>query len=273
MKKIVMTLGVIIAAGAAFAQGPYATFGLGYAGSSNGEMLGSTVTTVGADVTSTSINGTFGAGIPIHLSGGYMLNKHVGVELGLTYFMGSEITIDEETSDAAFGVLESITKTKHSSLRISPMLVLTTGGEKLSLYSKLGLIIPATGKTAFTQSASVNLGGGTQKVEVEGETVGKSSMGYTAAIGVSFPISDNLSVFGELHMVNLRIRANTRTLTLATVDGVDNLPEMDKQDKVTEYVDEVVPTDNTDVNQPLKELGSSSNYNSFGINIGIKMSF
>ena len=268
-----MTLGVILAAGAAFAQGPYATFGLGYAGSSNGEMIGSKTTTVGVNVTSSNINGTFGAGIPIHLSGGYMLNKHVGVELGLTYLMGSEITIEEETSDAAFGVLESITKTKGSSIRISPMLVLTTGGEKLSLYSKLGVIIPVSGKTTFAQSASVDLGGGIQKVEIEGESVGKFSMGFTAAIGVSFPIADNLSVFGELHMVNLRIKANTRTLTLATVDGVDNLSGMDKQDIETEYVDEVLPTDNTDVKQPLKELGNSSNYNSFGINVGVKMTF
>ena len=191
MKKIVMTLGVILAAGAAFAQGPYATFGLGYAGSTGSEMLGSTDVTVGGQTTSTSINGTLGAGIPIHLSGGFMFTEHLGVELGLTYLMGSEMTKDEMTSDALFGVQSSITKVKSSSIRVSPMLVMSTGGEGLSFYSKLGLIIPVSGQTDFTSSATIKAPSGTTTIDVEGENKGKTSMGYIAAFDSSVYASTN----------------------------------------------------------------------------------
>jgi len=273
MKKIMITLGVLLAGSTAFTQGAYATFGLGYAGSTAGEKIGETTVYKAGKKTTTSINGTFGKGIPVNLGVGFMVSEHIGVELGFTYLMGSEITISETTSDAALGLVSDITKTKGSSVRVSPVLVLSTGGEGLSLYSKLGLIVPVGGKTTYVKETTLDGGPTDILIKEEGESKGSFSMGYTASLGASMPIAGNISVFGELQMLNLRIKGNTKTVTSYEVAGVDKLSTLPKSVTHTEYVDEIGPDDNTDPTKATKELNSASNYSTLGINVGVKMKF
>ena len=58
-----------------------------------------------------------------------------------------------------------------------------------------------------------------------------------------------------------------------TIDGVDQLGALPTQLKETEYVDEVTSADNLDIDEPRKELASKRNFNSIGLNIGIRFNF
>ena len=258
------------------AQGAYVQFGLGYAGGTSSELIGvnSNVTSA-TSFTETGVYGTYGSGIPIGLNVGYMFTEHIGFDLGFNYFMGSEVT---SAVNKSFVGDDVTTTSKGYQIRVLPQLVVSTGSENaLNFYSKFGLVLPVAGRTTFKKEGQVSVFTGTnfitKSILVEGNSTGKFSMGYTGALGATFNLSDNLSLFGELQLINLRIAGATQTITKYEFDGQDIMSSKTKQELETEYVTSLDEKSNTDTNSPMKEIGSSTNYNSLGLNVGIKFRF
>jgi len=280
MKKVVMTMGAFFALSVATAQGGYASLSVGYAGGSS-NVIGSSyeeltessidpVTFEFIDGTSkrTTINGTFGQGVPINLAGGFMFNEHIGAEVGVTYLMGSTIVVDEEKYLDGSSYKFS---TKGSQLRILPQLVISSGSvSALEVYAKGGLMLPVGGSTVYNVDMLDSDG---IRSSMEGTSIGRFSLGFTGTIGAAYGISDNLSIFGELQGVGLSIKTDKMTMTSYIDEGVEVIDLMSVQDKETVFVDEVLSGDNDLETAPYKTTTQSSNYNSFGINIGVKFKF
>lgn len=269
MKKGFLAGMLLFAAGSAFGQGAYAGLHLGYGFGLPNEQLGTTtnVNSSGAG-TESVIYGTYGGGFNSSLNVGYMFNEHVGAELGLNYLMGNKVTQDEFT----FGDFSSTTVTQSNQFRVNPSLVITNGG-KVAAYGKLGFVIPVAGSTVTEYRDNA---GNEQDIE----SAGSFSLGYQGALGVSYSISDKLSIFGEISGVSLRIKSKSQSITKVSSSGIDILPLMSTYAKETVFVDELSNSsnnssynDNFSTDAPKEELANTSNYNAQFINIGVKFNF
>lgn len=269
MKKGLLLSVLLFSAGSAFSQGAYAGLHVGYGFGMPNEQIGSkTDINSSGSGTETAIYGTYGGGINTSLNVGYMFNEHVGAELGLNYLLGNKVTQDEVT----FGGFSSTTITQSNQFRINPSLVISSGG-KLAAYGKLGLVVPVAGSTITEYRDNA---GNAQDIE----SAGSFSFGYQGALGVSYSISEKLSLFGEFSGVNLRIKSKSQTVTSFSAIGIDVLGLMTTYDKETVYVDQLSNSSNNSSynanyseNSAKEELANTSNYNAQFINIGVKFNF
>jgi hypothetical protein len=276
MKKIIFTVGVLLAAQGASAQGFYGDINVGYGLGAPNYVMGTTQTlTLSPMLTVTeskeeNIYGSIGQGFNLALTPGYMINEHIGIELGINYFMGAQKTIQETKTNNAS--LYSSRKAQSNQLRLIPSVVVSSGGEKISVYAKGGLVIPVIGVTNIEIDGSelVVTGQGlmAKRTEVETEFKGKVSLGFRGALGVNYRMSDKLSIFGELQQTNLFIKQDKNTIVSYKVNNVDVMGGLTTEQKETNYVDEI--TNSSAANQ---ELAGKTNFNQFGINIGVKYKF
>ena len=186
--------------------------------------------------------------------------------------MGSSVTSTDFSAPTGNATLTA----KSTQVRIAPSLIVTTGGD-FALYGKGGLVLPVTGSTVAEYRDDTNP---LASVEQDFESKGATSLGFQGAIGVNYNLSDNLSLFGELGAVNLRIKSGTRTMTRNMVGGVDVLSAMDTYDKETVYVDELNPSSNNSSynsnasdSQAKEELAGTTNFNAMVISVGVKYNF
>lgn len=270
MKKGILVGAFMFATGIVSAQGLYVGVGAGYGFATPSEALGVETTNTSGSNTSTTIYGTYGAGVNAGLNLGYMFTEHFGADLGVSYLMGSEVMTSKSTNSIG----ENTTTSKTSQMRLAPSLVLSTGGD-LALYGKLGLVLPVGGKTITEVRDNTNVGG---SVEYDFESKGAFSLGYTGAIGVDFSLSDKLSIFGELNGVNLRIKQSSREMTKATVFGTDELSSKTKYETSVNYVDELNSSSNNagynsnfNTSEAKDELAGTVNYSAMFINVGVKI--
>jgi len=276
MKKGFLLGVLLLGAGAVSAQGLYAGFQAGYGMASSTDVIGSTtVVSSSGDQTETNIYGTLGGGINLGLNVGYNFSEHFGAELGFNYFLGSQVT----TLDVSVPSGTVTAMSKSTQMRLTPLLVVTTGGD-FAVYGKGGFVLPVGGSTITEYRDNTNPIVG--DIEQDFESKGAISLGFQGAFGVSYTLSDNLSLFGELSAVNLRIKSDTRTVTKSTVDGADVLESMDTYDKETVYVDELGPNSNNNSyntsgsvndNAAKEDLATKTNFSALFFNIGIKYSF
>lgn len=283
MKKGLMTITAFCALSAVSAQevavseakgGFSVSLSLGYAGAAAGETIGTDKDVTSATAfTEKNISGTYGGGIPITLGLGYMFNNNLGLDLGINYFMGSEVTSDITTTFLGDG---SKTTSKGYQIRVIPQIVISTSTEEaLGFYVKTGVLLPVVGETTFKVDAtSTSTTTGVQSaILVEGTSAGAFSFGYTGSLGTSFRLNDNLSLFGELQGINLRMKATSQTWTSYTVDGTDMSDMLPVSATTINYVDELTATSNMVATEPTDELGTTTNYNSLGFSIGVKYKF
>jgi outer membrane protein W len=235
-----------------------------YAGLGFGYGMGASERANGTEVSGTktmNIYGSYGNGLNGTLKLGYMLNDNLGVELGASYLMGmAQVKFKSET------VTE---EGKSSGMRIAPQLVYQLDN---GMYSRFGLIVPLFGKTVVTEKDKDYLGSGVL-YESEVESVGSFSYGFVGAIGYSMELTENMKLFAELEYIGLSIKSGSAKLTKLEVDGQDQLEATPIPMKEFEFVDEIDSADTPDPDAPTKMLKQKAPFSSFGINVGIVMSF
>lgn len=273
MKKGFLLGALLLGAGAVSAQGLYVGLQAGYGFGTPGDALGSTtVIASNGDQTTTNIYDSYGGGTNVGLNVGYMFSEHFGAELGLSYFLGSSVTSTDFSSAAGSATLMA----KSTQIRLAPSLIVTTGGD-FAVYGKGGLVLPAGGSTTAEYRDDTNILG---SVEQDFETKGATSIGFQGAIGVNYKLSDNLSIFGELSAVNLRIKSASRVMTKYSFGSNDLLASADAYSKETNFVDELNSSSNNSSYNPTgfsnsrakDELATTTNFNGMFINIGVKYS-
>lgn len=262
MKKNLLLALLLVSAMGLSAQ-MYVGLGFGYHMAAQDRALGTSYATNGD---ASNIYGSMGQGVIPALKFGYMLDDNWGIEFGFSYLMGGEQTVYEDLQPSMYdSYTEKITAVSNM-IRLSPQLVFKT---EMGIYFRAGLIIPVGGKTMVSRTVDVEFNGTTSNTSVEIENHGAFTAGFDGAIGYGFSLNDNMTIFGELEYVGLRIYGATATVTKYEVDGKDKLPDLKTIQIETEYVDEVLTTDNTSEDEPFKDLKSSSPYSSLGINFGI----
>lgn len=269
MKKLILPVLAVMAMGTASAQfnlGISAGYGIG----TPGQVLGTENVIDGSSIVTSSKNiyGTLGNGVHVNLTPGYMLGDHFGLELGLNGFFGSKTTVSETE-----GPLGKSTITQSSTqFRITPALFIKSGGEKISVYARAGLLLPLLGSVKADVSSNLNP---SAEVDRESKTQGKVSLGYTGAVGLNVHFGKKFGIFAEVGANSLQVKSKTTKVTKYTVGGVDQL--VTEYNKKVNYVDEINSSSNTganaDPNKPQEQLRQIANFSSFFLQVGIKITF
>ena len=238
----------------------YAGLGVGYAlGASkrvNGTETSGTITT--------NIYGSYGQGFAPTLKLGFMFSDNMGIEMGVSYLMGASQTKLKTSSE--------LEEAKSNGMRLAPQLVYQLDN---GFYGRFGVIIPVMGKTVITSTDdSVMVGLNTYaKKEMEIETKGSFSIGFIGAIGYNYALSDNMNLFGEIEYIGLSIKSGSATVTKLDLGGTDLLEKMDTYRKEIEFVDEIDSSTKFDKDKPTQMLKQKAPFSSFGLNVGITMTF
>ena len=295
--SIVGTL-LFMGSNAAIAQEFYVRGGVGLHGESgkteynNADPNGltniqqSTDITVNADGTTRvkALNGTLGSGFKGNLTVGYMFNKYVGGEIGFNYFDGDKKTIGKlstpEINSSAVAYLRG--------LDISPSILITPGFDKLNPYARVGALITGAGKlTIESDVLALNAAGpGTDvKVHALTDVTAKFSVGFAGAVGATYPIGKNLSVFGEVEFKNFSIKSKSAEIKEYVTTGISadgntflipgqqlaDLPQSEKNFNFSDEFSGSVLGD--DPNQARTIPTQYVNASGIGVNVGLRYSF
>ena len=281
MKKIyVFILVLVMMTGTLNAQKYYARLGVGvglgltyYGNSYDRTITGST-----SDVTEMK-SGSLGTGLNINLGVGYMFSKYIGVELGFNEFIGFGVKTKYTQTQSVYSQ-QWDDKYKAMSFQIIPSLVITPGLEKINPYGRFGLIIGVINSTNYsytnTQSNMPTLKASTTTVEkYKDKDYGGVALGFAAAVGVDYNLSEQLSLYAEVNLNGVNYSPKKGKVVEWSKDGVDQmtLATTTTKDLEWEYVkklDRQVVIPSTSPDQVLKESAILTNV---GISIGVKFKF
>lgn len=240
-----------------------------------------TVSADGSTVNVKSLNGTAGAGVKANVTAGYMFNPYIGVELGVSYFHGDKTLIGRLRSPQ----VASEENTYLRGFDVAPGIFLTPNFKTVNPYARMGLIVPVAGELTIETIAKQANGGGPGTdilVEAKSEVKASFSVGYFGAIGLNYPINDNLSIFGEVEIKNLSIKSKSAEIIEYATTAISNgqsqlvpgqqLADLPVYEKKFEFTDDYNQSTTTTPNQnePRKIPLQFVNASGTGINVGIR---
>ena len=279
MKKIlsitIVTMFVLSAnhSNAQMKKGAYVGLNFGYnapAGAGNFDAI----SVVNSTSTNTSysienIKFSFGKGVSTGLAFGYMFNENIGAELGVQYLLGGKTKYTQTFTFTNTSITTGDISAKM--FQIKPSIVLATTIKKTTPYAKFGMVI-GSGKILSNEKSIRNLNNTTEETV---EFKGGISLGYSAAVGLNFPINKNIAINSEINMVNMQYSPKKAILTKATSNGVDQLPSYNTSQKEIDFVKKLVINGSAPAptNIPAQQPAFASAFGSIGISVGLKYSF
>ncbi len=247
MKKIVpFLIAASLLSGQAMAQGFYFNAGLGYAMPFAGQTTYNTPTPYNGNTngySGTSVNtsykqafslnsASFATGTKMGLGIGYMLSEHVGLQLDASFSLSNvayiyadkNVAFYNSTGNKLMGDLTT-TQTANSPFFLMPSLLIQSGGDKVNLYTRMGVALPVSSKVILTQDLNIPVSSGSPEHDIFTWDVKSSfSLGLTAAAGVKYKVNDRLSIWGEVSMLSMSLYTKEMNLTGITANGVRYSP-------------------------------------------------
>lgn len=248
------------------AQEVYVNAGLGYGMNAASQTMPYTVSLSSDTIAQVKgVHGSLGKGLNFGVSFGYMFNKNVGAELGINYLKGSPIKSQYNDYTYIYTNLQTLT-TKAIMLRIIPTIVITTSEGTFRPYAKIGLVMGVMGKATTIYTDNI----GSYDYEETRESSGGIAIGFASNLGLKI-VGANMSLFGELAMINQSWAPTKNIMTESKFKGVDQLGSMTTYQKETNYVKSYTETTTPDQNSPRQNTKQYLPMSSFGINVGIRI--
>lgn len=249
------------------AQGPYVSINAGYGFQTSTQNISYfnfyNQTSGGGSTTNEQINVSFGKGINAGAAIGYMFNKNIGTELGVSYLIGGKSTARDISSNRITDYTLS-----SNMFRITPSLLFASGFDMINPYVKFGMIV---GFGSIKYEYTDNNDG---DIEFRKRTLnGGAAIGLTSALGLKFHLNDKFSLFGEINVVNLSYAPTKGEYTAATYNGIDELPGMTTRERNSEFLDKYTYSNPQQDSQPRQELKEKMPFGSVGLNIGLCYNF
>jgi opacity protein-like surface antigen len=248
--------------------------------------------TGGKLVSEESITGSFGQGFRTGITAGYRFNVRLGVELGINYYSSNDKTMAETVSDVPItpaGVYSFKSVGKITAFDLAPALVLFLGEHNgFEPYSKVGVLVPIHGDLKITTDAYAPIafdqttGAPTAFGDVHSVDKVKPNptIGFSAALGSSYKLGKNISVFAELEYRNFTVHGKSKETMEFTVNGNDALATRTTAQIHTNYTDKLDVNSNNkltnpngeDSSRPKDELSSYVGISGLGLTVGLKYS-
>jgi hypothetical protein len=250
------------------AQKLFATLGGGYGVATGASNLGGDVgnTTVsGNTVTFESVNIGLGKGLNFGASIGNMFTNNFGAELGIKYFKGEDVVINQNE-----GTFKSISKIGGNFININPSVIMQIPLKEINVYTKFGILISQGNIYIVNDQVGLN-----QSSSDKAKTTGGFGSGFTGAIGASYELTKKFSAFLEINTNNSNYAPKKSTTYVALQNGLDVLSQLDISEKETEFLDKFTLDNNTNQNPgvPSKVGAVYFSTGNTSINIGAKYQF
>ena len=249
-------------------------------------------------VSEESVTGSFGQGFRTSLTAGYRFNARLGVEMGINYYSSNEKTMAQTVSDLPItptGVYSFKSVGQITAFDLAPSLVLFLGEHKgFEPYTKVGILVPIHGDLEITSDAyapTINNDAIVGFANVHSVDVVKPNptIGFSAAMGTSYKIGKNISLFAELEYRNFTVHGKTKETTEFTLNGTDALATRTKAQIHTNYRERldvnsnnplfnpntatvIDKKDTTRPNEAMDELSSYVGISGLGLTLGLKYS-
>lgn len=207
---------------------------------------------------------SYGQGMNAGINIGYKFTDYFGVELGADYLMGSKTEFKEQEAGA---IMKNSTKGKM--IQLSPMVVVSTGNSPISGYVKAGLLVGLSGEI----SNDVDDRDGSDIELVHFVKNSGTALGFTGAGGVEFSISESMSFFSEIAFKGLTFTPKKGEITSYSQNGTDILPSFTVSDKSYVFENRIDMGASGPDSVPTALPTSTYNFNSVGLNIGLKFKF
>lgn len=237
-----------------------------YAFPANSSKIDENTATVQGVTYSKGVYGSYGRGLCLQAGFGKMINTNFGVELGGEWVRGKRINTSLNSDD---GDLKGDANAYVRAVMIKPMFVLRNSGDLLSFYSKLGLAIAAYSKAYSTFDISGNINNQPfQLITAETDNI-KGKVGFTAAFGLSFRISQSVALTTELNGQMISLPVNNGHYTEYKVNGQDQLSSLSASERTWVY-EKSTSTAPSDPDKPGVKLYEPINFSYVGIAVGVK---
>ncbi len=251
------------------AQKFYAGIATGYGFSMASQNLASKIENGITQTSNATVKGSFGRGLLLGGYIGYKKNENIGTELGISYLIGNkysgyyskELDFNEKTVMSA------------NMFRLSPGIRISVGDGKIKPYAKLGLAFRIFGKITIKDSHYDIQNNET--TETEWKYSNGASIGIIASLGITKKISEKISIFGELGMINQSWGPKKGKITKYAINGVDMLSNLTPSQNQTNYIDSYTTTNNSSSAtwSPRQQLRQYYPFSSIGLNIGLHLKF
>ncbi len=245
---------LLIGATAALSQGMYLRFHGGYGLGAGTQAIGDNDTYTGTTLTTEGVYGSFGEGLKLGASAGYMFTDHFGAELGFSYWSGKSITYETKTTSSDFS---SITWRSWGIVAV-PSAVLSAGMKTINPYARVGLVLGV-----LRPREEVSQRSGANTLEAEVQESGGIALGYTGALGISLSAGNGVDIFAETVLNSVTYSPSKYEITKYIIDLQDRLPSL--QDKTREYK-ETISANDTNVLPAVRRP-----FSSIGFAVGVRM--
>ena len=273
MKKTLLFLFILmIMSQLAQAQFYYARLGFGVSGaiSSNRDLLYS-YSSNGSTRSVTAVPLGLGRGITGIAAFGFKPSKYIGIEIGLSEFVGLPKIADSVTDLPGGYSVEA--RVKGNMLCLTPAVVISPGFEKVDPYARIGLVIglrPTINATVTYEKGSVNP---PEEYKMVRQYYGNVALGLNAAMGVNWNINDLISLFAEFNFTSINYSPNYSEVTLFEKNGVDQLSTLTVKQTKTEYHNSINPDEQIADTSPNQELKKTLPFSNAGLFFGITFHF
>lgn len=242
-------------------------------------------------VSEESVTGSFGQGFRTGITAGYRFNARLGVELGVNYYSSNDKTMAQTISDLPItpaGVYSFKSVGQITAFDLAPALVLFLGEHKgFEPYTKVGILVPVHGDLeittdayapiAFDQTGAPTAFGDVHSVD---KILPNPTIGFMSALGTSYKLGKNISVFAELEYRNFTVHGKSKETTKFTVNGNNALASRTTAQIHTNYQDRLDINSNNrltnpngeDSTKPKDELSSYVGISGLGLTVGLKYS-
>lgn len=235
-------------------------------------------------------HGSFGEGFRTSLNVGYRFSPRLGVEMGFNYFAGNDKTMVETVNrQVAAGVFVTGTaEGKITAFDLAPAVVLFLGETHgFEPYSKVGIIVPVVGDLTIETNRTYTTAAGVTKAYTKDVVLPNPTVGFMAALGTSYKLGKNISLFAELEYRNFTVHGKTKETKEYSENGVDklNTPTGFRSDASysashVNYVDQINSTSNSKVTnaagfdntKSTDDISSYVGISGLGLTFGLKYS-
>ncbi len=256
MKKVILFISIISTHLLNAQEGLYLGLNGGYGFQAGNQTLGVNQN----NSTLTAINGSFNQGLNLGLNLGYNFSKYLGADLSANYLIGSSIN-----SSTNSGGTQRNQKFTSSFIFISPALTISPGFDRINPYAKFGPSIGIGSLNLNTTSTT-----GSSKSESDEKFTGGIPIGFRAAIGANYSLSENLKLNFEVFNVNMSYAPTESELIKATQNGQNILNSLSTNDKKTIYLESYDLNVNTNNNEPDKDIKTYLPMSSIGFTLGVR---
>ena len=265
--------------GSVLAQGFYiragGTYGLPAGTNVLGDQASSTYDYTGGNAStgsSKSVKGSYGAGPSFSVAVGYKFNENFMFDLGGQYLIGNKYKTSSYTlyKYSGYNWVDSDFYDTHArGVFLNPSFVFSAGFGKAAPYGRFGLVLGFPQMTKNEAYYSVNDGGTYNETRT---WVYKNGMalGYQAAIGMNWKLSEKLDFYTELNIINLTWYPSQSNLTKYISNSENLLPNQTVSQIQTNYVKSINPLAQQDTSKPSEQTKVSMPFSSVSANVGLR---